>query len=205
MNDKNINLKPISLKVKDKTPKQKETKEYHNESVFLILLSIALILTTVFLISVVLNTDKTPEIFEKITDVPTLDGSNNLYNKWLTDNNSLFIFGSDLKFAWYDDSTNLENNYYLGTYTFKTNNEALIEMGYNQDEFRLNFPNISNLDNVYSVTIKPTYLYRNHLNVTNTQLQENENWWFIIMIDDEGNTVAYNKTLDQRYNLKVEQ
>ena len=78
-------------------------------------------------------------------------------------------------------------------------------MGYSQDEFKLNFPNITNLDNVYSITIKPTYLYRNHLNVTNTQLQENETWWFIIMIDDEGNTVAYNKTLDQRYNLQVEQ
>ena len=205
MNDKNINLKPISLKVKNKTPKQKETKQYYNESIFLILLSVALLLTTIFLISVVLNVDKKPDIFEKITDEPTLDNSNNLFNKWVTDNNSLFIFGSDLKFAWYDDSTDLENNYYLGNYTYKTNNEALIEMGYSQDEFKLNFPNITNLDNVYSITIKPTYLYRNHLNVTNTQLQENETWWFIIMIDDEGNTVAYNKTLDQRYNLQVEQ
>ena len=205
MNDKKFILKPVSLQVKNKTPKRKETKEYHNESIFLIILSIALILVTIFLISVVLQTDTTPQIFEKITDKPTIDNSNNLYNKWLTENNSLIIFGSDLKFAWYDDSTNQENNYYLGTYTYKTNEEALKELGYSMDEFKLNFPNITNLDNVYSITIKPTYLYRNHLNVTNTQLQENETWWFILMITDEGNIMAYNKTLDQRYNLIVEQ
>lgn len=205
MDDNQLKLKPISLKVKKKTPNKKETKQYQNESVFLIVLSTLLLLVTVFLIAIVLHNDSDHNIFEKKTQEVVLDKSKPLYNKWLTDNNSLIIFGSDLKFAWYDDKEELENNYYLGTYKYKTNTEAITEMGYSIEEFKLNFPKINNLDNVYSITINPTYLYRNHLNVTNTQLQKNETWWFILMIDDDNNVLAYNKTLDQRYTLRVEQ
>lgn len=205
MTKKQVTIKPITLKVKNQIPQKKETQQYQNESVFLIVLSTLLLLVTIFLIAVVLHNDHdVDKTLEKVTQEPTLDKSNSLYNKWLTENNSLFIFGSDLKFSWYDDKDNLENNYYLGTYTYKTNTDALAEMGYSADEFKLNFPNVNNLDNVYSLTIKPTYLYRNHLNVTNTQLKDNETWWFILIIDDNNNVVAYNKTLDQRYNLTIE-
>ena len=77
-------------------------------------------------------------------------------------------------------------------------------MGYTIDDFKKSFPNISNLENVYSLQLKPTYVYKSNLNVTKGHLKENETWWFIIIIDDDGNTSAYNKTLDARYNLKVE-
>ena len=77
-------------------------------------------------------------------------------------------------------------------------------MGYTEKEFKVAFPNISNLDNVYSLTLKPNYLYKNNLNVTDTLIKENETWWMIILIDDKNNVIAYNKTLDTRYELTLE-
>ena len=47
-------------------------------------------------------------------------------------------------------------------------------------------------------------LYKNNLNVTKTQVSKNETWWFIIIISDDGTVNAYNKTLDTRYQLKLE-
>lgn len=203
MNDNKIKLKPISLKVK--TSIKQITKEYNKQTIFLLILSSLLLVVTIFLISIVLYNDSNKLEFTEVRETPKIDNSNYLYNRWLTENNSLFIFGSDLKFAWYDNYLNLENNYYLGTYTYKTNTEALTEMGYSEEEFKIHFPNVNNLENVYSLNIKPTYLYKNHLNITTTQLDENENWWFIIIRDDDGNNIAYNKTLDKRYILKTEQ
>jgi hypothetical protein len=52
--------------------------------------------------------------------------------------------------------------------------------------------------------MKPNYLYKNNLNVTKTQISKNETWWFIIIIEDNGNVLAYNKTLDTRYQLEME-
>ena len=88
--------------------------------------------------------------------------------------------------------------------TYKTNKEAIEEMGYTEEEFKVSFPKVTNLDNVYSLKLKPNYLYKNNLDVTNTLIKENETWWMIIIIDDKNNVISYNKTLDTRYELTIE-
>ena len=184
MNDK-VRLKPMQLKVKRNTPEKEKNSKYYNDSVFLILLSVILLFVT-------------------ITLNPLVDKSDTLFNKWRSNNDSLFIFGSDLKFSWYENYKDLDNNYYLGTYTYKTNKDAIKEMGYTEEEFKQSFPHVSDYDKVYSLQIKPNYLYKNNLNVTKTQVSKNETWWFIIIISDDGIVNAYNKTLDTRYQLKLE-
>lgn len=203
--EKKVTIKEIPLKIKNDNSSNKKTiKDYNNESVFLIILSVVLLFVTIFLIGTILRNDSLKDEAIKITEQPTIDKSNNLFNKWRTQNDSLFIFGSDNKFSWYDNYQVLDNNFYQGTYTYKSKEEAVSEMGYTIDDFKKSFPNISNLENVYSLQLKPTYVYKSNLNVTKGHLKENETWWFIIIIDDDGNTSAYNKTLDARYNLKVE-
>lgn len=203
--EKSVTIKEIPLKIKNNNSSSEKTiKDYNNESVFLIILCVILLFVTIFLIGTVLRSDSLKDEAIKITEQPTIDKSNTLFNKWRTQNDSLFIFGSDNKFSWYDNYQVLDNNFYQGTYTYKSSEEAVKEMGYTIEDFKKSFPNISKLENVYSLQLKPTYVYKSNLNVTKGHLKENETWWFIIMIDDDGNTSAYNKTLDARYNLKVE-
>ena len=201
MNDKKeVKLKPISLKI---GRREDIAKKYYNDSIFLICLSVILLIVTIFLIIIVLN-DGPKKATSIKNEQPIIDKSNTLFNKWKTNNDSLFIFGSDSKFSWYDNYKELDNNFYQGTYTYKTNKEALKEMGYTEEEFKVAFPKVTNLDNVYSLTLKPTYLYKNNLNVTDTLIKENETWWMIILIDDKNNVISYNKTLDTRYELTLE-
>jgi hypothetical protein len=157
MNDK-VKLKPMKLKVKNNNPQKENDKKYYNDSVFLIILSVILLFVTITLIVIVLYKAPDDGLTTKITLNPLVDKSDTLFNKWKSSNDSLFIFGSDLKFSWYENYKDLDNNYYLGTYTYKTNKEAIKEMGYTEDEFKKTFPNISNYNNVYSLQIKPNYL-----------------------------------------------
>lgn len=201
-NEKN-NIKQIPLKIKNYIP-LKNNKQYYNDSVFLISLSVILLFVTIILIAIVLYKSPTDGYFNKVTNNPIIDKSDVLFNKWKSNNDSLFIFGSDLKFSWYDNYKELDNNYYLGDYTYKTNEDAIKEMGYTIEEFKQSFPNVSDFEKVYSLQMKPKYLYKNNLNVTKTQISKNETWWFIIIIDDDGNVDGYNKTLDTRYKLNIE-
>lgn len=197
-NKKEFKPKPISLKTFNN---RRDPNKYYNDSVFLICLSVILLIVTIFLIVIVLSDNSIEPIKNEI---PVTDKSIKLFNKWKTDNDSLFIFGSDSKFSWYDDYKVLDNNFYTGTYTYKTNKEAIEEMGYTEEEFKVSFPKVTNLDNVYSLKLKPNYLYKNNLDVTNTLIKENETWWMIIIIDDKNNVISYNKTLDTRYELTIE-
>ena len=47
----------------------------------------------------------------------------------------------------------------------------------------------------------PTTVIKANTNVTLHELKENETWWFILMVKNDGTAIAYNKTLDLRYNL----
>ena len=203
MNDK-VRLKPMQLKVKRNNPEKEKNSKYYNDSVFVILLSVFLLFVTITLIIIVLYKSPDDGLTTKITLNPLVDKSDTLFNKWRSNNDSLFIFGSDLKFSWYENYKDLDNNYYLGTYTYKTNKDAIKETGYTEEEFKQSFPHVSDYNKVYSLQIKPNYLYKNNLNVTKTQVSKNETWWFIIIISDDGTVNAYNKTLDTRYQLKLE-
>lgn len=199
-NKKKLDTKQFPLKVR------KPIKEIdNNETITLLVMAILLLIVTSFLIfSVLYNKPELKIVDKPTTTLPILDKSNILYSKWKTDNNSLFVFGADNNFTWYERYNNLTNNYYTGTYTYVQSHKALIEMGYSEDEFRTTFPNVTNLDNVYSLKLTPTKYLKNKIDRTKETLSKNETWWLIIIIDDNNNVIAYNKTLDERYVLTME-
>ena len=200
MDNKFIKVKDIPLKIR------KPKKEIdNNETITLLVMAILLLIVTSFLIFCVLYDKEELKLIDSPTiQLPIIDKSNILYNKWKTDNNSLFVFGADNNFTWYERYNNLTNNYYTGTYAYVQSNAALVEMGYSEDEFKKTFPNVNNLNNVYSLKLKPTKYVKNKIDRTKDTLRDNETWWLIILIDDNNNVIAYNKTLDERYILTME-
>ena len=200
MDNKFIKVKDIPLKIR------KPKKEIdNNETITLLVMAILLLIVTSFLIFCVLYDKEELKLIDSPTiQLPIIDKSNILYNKWKTDNNSLFVFGADNNFTWYERYNNLTNNYFTGTYTYVQHNKALVEMGYSEEEFNKTFPNITNLNNVYSLKLFPTKYVKNKIDRTKDTLRDNETWWLIILIDDNNNVIAYNKTLDERYILTME-
>lgn len=200
MDNKFIKVKDIPLKIR------KPKKEIdNNETITLLVMAILLLIATSFLIFCVLYDKEELKLIDSPTiQLPIIDKSNILYNKWKTDNNSLFVFGADNNFTWYERYNNLTNNYFTGTYTYVQHNKALVEMGYSEEEFNKTFPNITNLNNVYSLKLFPTKYVKNKIDRTKDTLRDNETWWLIILIDDNNNVIAYNKTLDERYILTME-
>ena len=200
MDNKFIKVKDIPLKIR------KPKKEIdNNETITLLVMAILLLIVTSFLIFCVLYDKEELKLIDSPTiQLPIIDKSNILYNKWKTDNNSLFVFGADNNFTWYERYNNLTNNYFTGTYTYVQHNKALVEMGYSEEEFNKTFPNITNLNNVYSLKLFPTKYVKNKIDRTKDTLRDNETWWLIILIDDNNNVIAYNKTLDviTYYNMR---
>ena len=74
-------------------------------------------------------------------------------------------------------------------------------MGYTKEEFNIEFGVDIKIENVYSINMIPTTVIKANTNVTLHELKENETWWFILMVKNDGTAIAYNKTLDLRYNL----
>lgn len=124
-----------------------------------------------------------------------------LFDEWITDNDSLFVFKNDLSFYWYESSKNKEDNYYAGTYTYKTGHDALIEMGYDEAEFIKTFGSDMAIENVYSLEMTPTISYINKKDVSTSNIAKNTKWWYILIIKKDGTAISYNKSLDIRYNL----
>lgn len=123
---------------------------------------------------------------------------------WITENNSLFCFYDDGTFYWYDDYQEKDNNYYAGTYTYKNGSEALTEMGYSEDEVNQIFGENINSTDIYSLSLNPTYVYKGGQDLTTKELNENEEWWFLLVKTSSNEALGYNKTLDIRYTLKNE-
>lgn len=214
MANKDFEVNQIPLKVKPvKSPKkikeQKKSdldKKYIKLKIYstlkIIAVIILLIINTYLIVSIALKIDennKSSLKAPKETNKHLLSSSE--IGNWKTSNNGLFIFGENSSFFWYDSYEHLSSNYYQGTYNYKKGNEALEEMGYTEEEFFNTFTDTTNIDNVYSINISPLYSYRGGIDKTSTNLSENEEWWYIIIIKDNGTAVAYNKTLDIHYNL----
>ena len=212
-NTKEIKIKPIQLKIKPVTPpkeiKQPKTKETPKKDIsktimstlkiFIVLL--LLIVNIMLIIQIVTNEKETvTPAKEEQKEIVTHTESTILGN-WRSTNNGLFIFEDSKDFYWYEYYDDLTNNYYKGTYDYKTGLDALTEMGYSETEFNTTFGDDIQIKNVYSINIKPTYVYKSNTDVTSDELNENESWWFILMIKDDGTAISYNKTLDLRYNL----
>lgn len=200
-----LKLKPIPLKVKPiKSPNSKKNKKSIFEMKLLSTIKIVLVLL-LFLINTVLiyKVISNKEENQPIVDKPTTAKHNitNSIGRWRSSNNGLFSFEDDNKFFWYEYYDDLKNNYYSGTYNFKKGPDALEEMGYTEEEFNVTFGQDIKIENVYSMNLLPTYSFKAGVNMTEEDLSDNEAWWYILMIRNDGTAIAYNKTLDLRYNL----
>ena len=76
-------------------------------------------------------------------------------------------------------------------------------MGYTEAEFKSNFGENINIDNVYSIEITPKKAVIDGKDVSSTTIKPNTTWWYILIIRNDGSAISYNKTLDTRYELKV--
>ncbi|MDE5888918.1 MAG: hypothetical protein K2H20_02745, partial [Bacilli bacterium] len=79
--------------------------------------------------------------------------------------------------------------------------EALKDMGYTEDEIKLNFGENTKIENIYSLNLFPTTSQKGGIDTTSKDLNEGESWWFLLIIKDDNTALGYNKTLDLRYNL----
>lgn len=215
-NPHEIKINPIPLKVKPVTPPQKIIQEPKKETIkeskidkpnYLLssfkisCVAILLILNIILIIKIVKEEEK-----EVILTLPQENqivnhSTTEILGSWRTSKNGLFSFEDNYNFYWYEYYDDLKNNYYSGTYNFKQGLKALEEMGYTEEEFNKTFDKDIKINNVYSINLSPTYVFKANHNVTEEELRPNESWWFILMIRDDGTAIAYNKTLDSRYNL----
>lgn len=197
-----INVKPITLKVKPVTsPKVKNTntKKRIISTIKIIIVLLLLIVNTILIIKVVTKKETTNNKKEETKEIEHT--TSNVLGNWRSSNNGLFAFEDNYNFFWYEYYDDLKDNYYSGTYNYKSGLEALAEMGYTEEEFTKTFGTDIKIENVYSLNLIPNYVLKANKNVTATDLKENETWWFILMIRNDGTAIAYNKTLDFRYNL----
>lgn len=200
-----IYINPIPLKVKPITSPKESKKNTilkdNNKKIFstikIIIVLLLLIANTILIIKVLTNKETIPKEETKEIKHTTSD----ILGNWRTSNNGLFAFEDNYNFFWYEYYDDLKDNYYSGTYNYKNGLEALAEMGYSIQEFTTTFGADIKIENVYSFNLIPTYAFKANKNVTSKDLSENETWWFILMIRNDGTAIAYNKTLDIRYNL----
>ena len=197
--------KPVShKKPKIELPVLKEDKTSLQvlSTVKVICVLVLLAVSMNLIINIVLEIDKNKTV-EVVEDNKPKEDTSNILGSWITDNNSLFVFEKDGNFYWYDYYEEKNNNYYNGTFTYKTGLDALEEMGYTEEDLALSFDEDVKLENVYSIIIKPTTVIKGRKDVTNKEISENETWWFLIIKKEDGTALGYNKTLDIRYNLKA--
>lgn len=196
---KDFQLKKVPLKVK-KTHLSRRSSSVLSSNTLIIFFIIALILINLVLLDNYLSSKKTSTIPEKTAEEQQYIELSEL-GSWTDQNNNLFIFAKDDNFYWYDSYLKQNDNYYKGTYDYKKGLEALAEMGYSEEEFHQTFGDDLSLDNVYSINLFPSLLIKNQQDITSTKLKDNESWWYLLIIKDNDSAIAYNKTLDLRYNL----
>lgn len=125
----------------------------------------------------------------------------NIVGSWQSATNGLFVFNEDNTFEWYNSHNNLEDNYYKGNYNYKTGIEAIKEMGFTEEEFKKEYGEEIKLENVYSINLIPTLVQKNKIDVTTVEIDENDSWWYILIIKEDYTANGYNKNLDIKYNL----
>lgn len=179
-------VKPIKLEVKNNRKRTFSLKDiFKNLKGLTIFLIIVLFIMSICLIVSIVKVQR-----NKITiikDVPSLiNEDNGLFSTWVSNNDEILSFNSDLSF---DYIMNNEENY-KGEFTYNVGLDALRDMGYSMEEFNKSFAKEINHDNVYSLKLVPT-----------KEDNDNDEWWIIFIIKDDGSAIAYNKSLDIRYTL----
>ena len=199
---------PKDFKVNNIPLKVKKVKHHKNNKTNTISLKTNIITLILLILLIIINISLLTIYFKKPEEQPIHEELNNskatieLSNLggWISQNNELFLFAKDNKFYWYDSYLKQDDNYYEGTYNYKSGAAALEEMGYTEEEFYNTFGQELSLDNVYSLNIVPNALIKKQENITNT-LKEDETWWFLLIIKNEETAIAYNKTLELEYDL----
>ena len=212
---KEIDEKPIPTKFKKAKPPKKDNKKNKNEeinmsstlkdkiinTIQLLLVTLLLVANTFMVISIVRKVEKsnTPEEQPKIEQKK--EQPITLYGEWLTNERGMITLNDNVIY-FYDNYLDLENNYQKGTFTIVEGDAALTEMGYTEEEFTKTFGENIKKEHVYSIHIKPLVIFTNGEDVSATSIKKNEEWWFMMIIKDDGKAQGYNKTLDKRYNLE---
>lgn len=204
LNDINIQEEVESLapsKVNTKLKKEYTSKDKArllSSSGNLISVLIFLTITLIMIFSIIQKIDFTPKSSDKKVDIKL---STKISGSWQSSYNGLFVFNEDNTFYWYNSFENLKDNYYRGEYNYKKGTEALTEMGYTEEDFSKEFGSDIKLENVYSIDLKPNYVFMSGNDITSVELNQNETWWYLLMIREDGTAFGYNKTLDIKYNL----
>lgn len=201
LTEKKLNIKTIPLKIKPiKSPHTINDTNLKNKSTIKIIAVFALFIINFILIINLVSIPEEPNISYS---TKKKEVTSNVLGSWTTPNESLFVFNDDYSFYWYESYKDQNNNYYAGTYNYKQGSDALTEMGYTTEEFTKTFGEDIKIDNVYSLNIFPTISYKGNKDTSTKDLKENESWWFIIIKKDNNTAIAYNKTLDIRYELTL--
>lgn len=164
-----------------------------------IIMVIMLLVITIVLIKNIKGEMKTKKQDE--VQVSQKDTTALLENSWKSKEGDLFSFNDNLTFKWNRTGDTKLNNYYEGTYTYNRGTQALDDMGLSLQELELELNKKIDLDNIYSMILSPEKAIINNLNKSNDLINEEETWWYILILEDEENAIALNKTLDKRYTL----
>ena len=197
----------IPLEVKEPVePKKKKKEESTFGSVIKVCFIIMLLIVNIFLIVyIVKKADNKKEniIVEQEEIKVEPKKADGIHGVWLASNNNLIVFDTET-FSIYDDYNNRNDNYYKGSYTYVTGDEALEEMGYTEEDLRTQFGDTVKKEQVYSLKMKPAIRMTSGSDTSSENIRKNENWWFIIVINNETEAQGYNKTQDIRYHLVKE-
>lgn len=212
---KEIVVMPIPLKVKkveehyneENTQKEKVSFSFRLKSTIKAVVVLLLLVLNVYLIfTIVLQVDgSNPSIMTMFNEPVAMEMNSNslsLSGHWMTQNDGMFAFQDNGNFYWYDNYQVRDDNYFGGIYTYKNGLEAIEEMGYSEEEFYKNFDEEIDLDNVYSLVLEPIFSYKNRKDNTVNDLNEDEVWWYLLIVNDDDTAYGYNKTLDLRYSLR---
>ncbi len=204
----NIRVKQIPLKIKPTKKPKKKSKEKNNNltkkifsTINIIIVTLLLIINIFIIINIAIKIDN--KNINNSTPMNKIPSSSSMLGSWKTVNDGLFSFQDDYNFYWYDSYQHIEDNYFSGTYNYKSGEEALKEMGYTIEEARISFGNNVSIENIYSLNLMPKMAHKGGIDTTGKDLIEDEVWWFILIIKDDKTALGYNKTLDIRYNLTM--
>lgn len=115
---------------------------------------------------------------------------------YLTDQDELFLFLDNNEFFWFKSYNNLNKDYYVGTYNYKSGESALEELGYTNEEIKEEYGSNIDISKIYSFNIIPTMS-----NNLSESVYPSDSWWFIIIHQDNKKATAINQTLGVKYNV----
>ncbi len=194
-------INDLKKQAKKRIPNKKEWQTRIEEFKFslqIIMIIMLLVISTVLIKNIKgeLKNQKQEE-----AQVSQKDSISLLENSWKTKEGDRFNFNEDLTFKWNRSGNTELNNYYEGTYTYNRGTQALDDMGLSLQELELELNKKIDLDNIYSMILSPKKAIINNLNKSDDLIIADETWWYILILQDEENAIALNKTLDKRYIL----